>query len=100
METSVWDEVGRNRHPATCSDAMPFDKYIVDEAAAPVHRDADAGRRQHASELTAGELAALVGVENLQLAEPGECLLQRTETERDILCSTAATPGRLGSPKQ
>lgn len=43
---------------------------FVDPATSAVHPDADAGRRQHAGKLAAAELAFLVGVENLRLAEP------------------------------
>jgi hypothetical protein len=56
---------------------------IVAPATAPIHREADAGRRQHTGELTAGELASLVGVEVeiSDLAELRQRLLQRCEAE-------------------
>ena len=36
---------------------------------------------QHAGEVSAGELAALVSVEDLRLAEPPQRLFQRIDTE-------------------
>ena len=43
----------------------PFDEDVVAEAAAPVHTDGDAMGAQHAGEVVVGELAALIGVEDL-----------------------------------
>ena len=40
--------------------------------------------QQQAGELGAGELTALVGVEDLRLAVPDERLLDRLETELDL----------------
>src|SRR5947209_13127929 len=48
---------------------QPLDEHVVDPAAAPVHRDLYAGLSERASEGGAGELAALIGVEDLRLAE-------------------------------
>ena len=62
-----------------------FDEDVVHPAAAPVHRDAHAGLEQRAGEIRAGELTALVGVENLRLAVSGQCFLQRSEAERGVV---------------
>ena len=37
---------------------QPLDKHVVHPPPAAIHRDAHAGRHQHASEGSAGELAA------------------------------------------
>src|SRR6201998_883088 len=63
---------------------QPLDEHIVDPAAAAVHRDADAGGLQPAGKLSAGELAPLVGVEDLRLAEASQRVLQRRKAERDV----------------
>jgi len=47
----------------------PLDEHIVHPAAAAVHRDRDAGGRKPAREHRAGELRALVGVENIRRAD-------------------------------
>ena len=60
---------------------QPLDKHIVHPSAAPVHRDADAGTSQRAGEGRAGELAALVGVENLRPAEARQDLLERRQAK-------------------
>jgi len=60
-----------------------LDEDVVHPAAAPVHRDAHAGRDQHAGECRAGELAALVGVEDLRFAMPGQRFLQRRHAENE-----------------
>src|SRR5207244_5898274 len=44
---------------------QPLDEDVVHPAAAPIHRDLDASLSERASEGRAGELAALVGVEDL-----------------------------------
>src|SRR5262245_2737010 len=46
-----------------------LDEHIVHPPPASIHRDADFGFTQHADEVAAGKLAALVGVEDLRLAE-------------------------------
>ena len=60
---------------------QPFDEHVVHPAAAAVHRDAQSGGDQHPGERSAGELAALVGVEDLRSAEPRQRLLQRRDAE-------------------
>ena len=60
-----------------------FDEDVVHPAAAAVHRDADAGFDQHAREGRSGELAALVGVEDLGPAVPGQRLLQGLDARHE-----------------
>jgi hypothetical protein len=61
-----------------------FDAHVVHPATAPVYRDAHAGHDQHAGEIRAGELVALVGVEDLRLTVSGQRLLQRRHAERRV----------------
>src|SRR5208337_1699314 len=42
---------------------QPFDENVVHEAAASVHRNRDAGRRELADESLGGEGGALIGIE-------------------------------------
>src|SRR4051794_35311019 len=53
----------------------PFDEHVVAPAAFAVHRDADAVAMEQPSELAARKLAALIGVEDLRFAVPGDRLL-------------------------
>ena len=46
----------------------PLDEHVVPPSALAVHADGDLVFNQHASERRAGELAALIGVEDLRLA--------------------------------
>ncbi len=55
---------------------------VVHAAAPAVHRDRDAGVREHIGEVCAGELATLVGVEDLGLAVAGQCLSQGLDADR------------------
>src|SRR5271166_2508600 len=61
-----------------------FDEDVVHPAAAPVHRDAHASLEQRAGEGGGGELAALVGVENLRLAVSGQGFFQRSQAKRGV----------------
>ena len=60
-------------------DAAPqsFHEHVVTPAALAVHADLDAVVFQHAGEVQAGELTALVGVEDFRLAVTVDCLLYR-----------------------
>src|SRR6202030_3804844 len=49
-----------------------LDEDVVVAAPAPVHTDVDPVIPQHIGELVAGELRALIGIEDVGLAEPGE----------------------------
>ena len=59
----------------------PLDEHIVPPSAPAVHADGDLAFDQHASERHAGELAALIRVEDLRLAMAGESVLQRLDAE-------------------
>ena len=59
----------------------PLDEDVVHAPALAVHADLDAVGLQHAGEVGAGELAALVGVENLRPAEPPQRLFQGIDAE-------------------
>src|SRR5438309_5225418 len=56
-----------------------LDKDVVVAAPASIHADLDPP--QHLYELVAGELRALIGIEDAGLAKPGERLTQRLDTE-------------------
>src|SRR5258705_4680572 len=61
-----------------------LDKDVVVAAPASIHADLDPVIPQHLYELVAGELRALIGIEDAGLAglaEPGERLAQRLDTE-------------------
>jgi hypothetical protein len=49
-----------------------------------VHADGDARRRQHAREIEAGELAALIGIEDLRLAVLAQRLFEHLDAERRL----------------
>src|SRR5215217_8804526 len=61
--------------------AEPLDEDVVSPGALAVHADGDTSFEQHAGEVVAGELRALIGVEDLGLAMPGERLLQSLDAE-------------------
>ena len=60
---------------------QPFDKDVVHAAALAVHADHDLMGLQNAGEVLAGELAALVGVEDLGPTVSRERFLERFDTE-------------------
>ena len=60
-----------------------FDEHIVHPAAAPVHRDLYARLDQHAGEVRAGELTALIGVEDFAAAVSGQRFLQRRHARHE-----------------
>src|SRR6195952_1607954 len=55
---------------------QPFDEDVVAPRAPAVHADGDPSLPQHAGEGVAGELRALVAIEDLRLAVPDERFLQ------------------------
>ena len=63
-----------------------LDKDIVVAAPASVHADLDPVIPQHVGKLVAGELRALISIEDTGLAEPGEGLAQRRDTEPRCQC--------------
>src|SRR3954454_10302545 len=74
-----------------------FDEDVIHPAAATIHRDPDSGRRQHAREGGAGELASLVGIEDLRPTEPRQRFLERRDAERTsmVLDKRQASTARL-----
>ena len=56
-----------------------LDEDVVQATAPAVHRDTDTGRLQAPGKGEAGELAALIGIENLRLAVAGQRLLGRLD---------------------
>ena len=64
----------------------PLDEHVVPPSAPAVHADGDPVFDQHASERRAGELAALIRVEDLRLAMAGESVLQRLDAECRLHC--------------
>jgi hypothetical protein len=59
----------------------PLDEDVVPAPALAVHADLDGVGFQHAGEVGAGELTALIGVENLRLTESPQRLFQGLDTE-------------------
>jgi hypothetical protein len=57
---------------------------VIQAPAPPVHGDCDAGVLEHASELKAGELTALVGVEDLGPAVARHRLVAGLDAEAGI----------------
>ena len=71
---------------------------IVEEAAAPIHRDSHPGLLQPLRPRPRRELAALVGVEYLWRAMPVENLVQRIDAELHVH-GVRQTPGQnLAAP--
>src|SRR5438132_13710848 len=60
---------------------QPLDEDVVPPSPFAVHADGDGVLDQHASECGAGELAALIRVEDVRLAVASESLLQGLDTE-------------------
>src|SRR5215813_11008517 len=58
-----------------------LDKDVVVAAPASVHADLDRVIPQHLGKLVAGELRALISIEDARLAKPGEGVAQRLDTE-------------------
>lgn len=63
---------------------QPLNEDVVHPAALTIHRDADVGILQGVGEGEAGELRALIRVEDLRSAEAGDRLLQRGDAEVSI----------------
>ena len=76
----------------------PLDEDVVSPAPFTIHADADAARLERASELQTGELAALVGVEDLGLAIAGkgffQCLDAKRRTHADRYAPGEYPPAR------
>src|SRR2546430_895515 len=63
---------------------QPLDENIVSPGALAVHADGDRVSDQYVSECRAGELTALIRVEDLRLAVARESVLQRLDAERRL----------------
>jgi hypothetical protein len=63
------------------SPPQALDEDVVVAAPASIHANLDPMIPQHRGEFVAGELRALIGIEDAGLAEPGERLAQRLDTE-------------------
>jgi hypothetical protein len=59
----------------------PLHKHIIAPCASAVHADGDSVVGQQAGERGAGELAALISVEDLRLAMTGQGLLDRLDAK-------------------
>ncbi len=78
---------------------QPFDKNIVHAAPATVHGDRGARVLERAGEVEAGELATLIGVEDIQACRIGSALRSRPRRRTGRPgCSTTARQGHIGSP--
>ena len=62
-----------------------FDKYVVHAAAPPIHGDCNARVLEDAGEVEAGELASLVGVEDIRAAAAIQGFSQRLDAEGGIM---------------
>ena len=67
-------------------DAAPeaLRKHIVPPSPLPIHADCDFVSDEHAGEGGARKLRALIRVDDLRLAVPGQRLLQRLDAERRL----------------
>ncbi len=63
---------------------QPFDKDVVAPGALAVHADSDGVLDQRAGEGRAGELAALIGVEDIRRAVACQGLFQRLDAESSL----------------
>src|SRR5258708_23443101 len=61
--------------------AQPLDEEVVHAAPLAIHANGDLVPAQHAGEVVAGELAALVGVEDLRPTKASERFLERLDAE-------------------
>src|SRR5271170_2882404 len=58
-----------------------LDEDVVVAAPASIHADLDPVIPQHLGKLVASELCTLISIEDAGIAEPGESLAQRLDTE-------------------
>src|SRR5215472_7614621 len=78
-----------------------LDKDIVVAAPASVHADLNPVIPQHLGKLVAGELHALISIEDAGIAEPGEGLAQRRDHKTPpSTCLTAARTAPVGLPSR
>src|SRR3978361_1279781 len=69
---------------------QPLDKDVVPPSPFAVHADGDPVFDQDASEFRAGELAALIGVEDIRLAVASQSVFKRLDAERRLHCDRYA----------
>src|SRR5712672_3402584 len=60
---------------------QPLDEHVIPPSPFAVHADGDGVAGEHAGECRTGELRALVSVEDLRLAVPGQSILQGLDAE-------------------
>ena len=72
---------------------QPLDEHIVHPATRAIHRDANASLLEHVGEVTAGELAALVALEDLGRVIVLQRLVQGLDAEARIE-RVGQTPGQ------
>ena len=86
--TGLGDAVVSSQIHLLVFDAAPqaFDEDVVPPGALAVHADRDAVLDQHAGECGAGELRALVRIEDLRLAVTSKSILERLKGLSGILC--------------
>src|ERR1700710_295525 len=60
---------------------QPLDEHVVAPCALAVHADGDGVAGEHAGEGRAGELRALIGVEDVRLAVTSQSILQGLDAE-------------------
>src|ERR1700761_7526854 len=63
---------------------QPFDEHVVAPSPFAVHADGDAVAGEQAGEGRAGELRALIGIEDLRLAVSGQSIFQRLDAQRRL----------------
>jgi hypothetical protein len=63
---------------------QPLDEHVVAPSSLAVHADRDLPATERAGECSTSELAALVGVEDLRLAEPRQRFFERFDAERRL----------------
>ena len=74
---------------------QPLDEDVVHAPALAVHADFDPVILQGAGEIVAGELTALVGIEDLGTAVARERLLERLKSAPSVFDSRHASTARL-----
>jgi len=67
---------------------QPLDEDVVHTATFAVHADRNAAMLEHAGEFGADELAALIGVEDLGPAVPGQRLLKSLDAPAPHGCAS------------
>ena len=79
---------------------QPFDENVVEEPATAIHRDRHAGLSQALRPRPRGELAALIGVEDLRRAATDEGLLKSIDTVDRSIKDLVAKPDCGNGPAE